>query len=112
MHDASDYMVGVVLGQRIDKKSHISYYVNHTLDEAQVNYTVTKKEFQAVVFVFKKFRPYLIGSHVIVFTNALKHLVEKKDGKHRLIRWILLFQEFDCEIKDKKHFENPVTDHL
>jgi len=68
------------------------YYASHTLNDAQVNYTVIKKEFLAVTFAFGKFIPYLIGSHVIVFTNqaALKHLVSKKDAKLRLVRRMLL----------------------
>ena len=67
-----------------------------------------------VVFEFGKFRPNLIGSHVIIFTNhaTLKHLVEKKYAKPMLIRWIMLLQEFDCVIKDRKGFKNQVADHL
>jgi len=53
-----------------------------------MNYIVTEKEFLVVVFAFEKFRPYLIGSHVIVFTDhtTLKHLLSKRDAKHRLVR--------------------------
>jgi len=84
------------------------------MNEAQVNYIVTKKEFLLVVFGFEEFRPNLIGSHVIIFTNhvALKCLVEKKDAKPRLITGIMLLKELHYEIKDRKGFENPVVDHL
>jgi len=114
MCDTSDYVVGAVLGQRIDKKLHVIYYANWTLDEAQGRYATTEKELLAVVFTFEKFRSYLIGSKVIVYTDhaALKHLYAKKDTKPRLLRWILLLQEFEMEIVDKKGIENGAADHL
>ena len=73
-----------------------------------------EKEFLVVVFSFEKFRPYLIGSPVIIFTDhaALKHLVLEKDAKPRLMRWMLLMQEFDYEIRDRNGFENPIAGHL
>ena len=79
-----------------------------------MNYTMTEKEFPKIVFGFEKFRPYLICSHVIVSFNhaILKHLVRKKDEKPRLIRWIMLLQEFNDDTKDRKGFGNPVLDHL
>nr|CAN66653.1 hypothetical protein VITISV_014606 [Vitis vinifera] len=114
MCDASDFAIGAVFGQREDGKPSVIYYASKTLDEAQRNYTTTKKELLAVVFALDKFRAYLVGSFIIVFTDhsALKYLLTKQDAKARLIRWILLLQKFDLQIKDKKGVENVVADHL
>ena len=67
-----------------------------------------------MVYALKKFRPYILGSKIIIFTDhaALKYLLSKKEAKPGLIRWVLLLQEFDLEIKDKKDSENSVADHL
>ncbi|GAB2277746.1 hypothetical protein Dimus_039242 [Dionaea muscipula] len=111
--DASDYAVGAVLGQRVGNLPHVIYYASKTLDPPQMNYTVTEKELLAVVFALDKFRQYLLGTKVIVFTDhaALKYLLSK-ESKPTLIRWILLLQEFDLEIRDKSGKENLVADHL
>ncbi|RVW58678.1 Retrovirus-related Pol polyprotein from transposon 17.6 [Vitis vinifera] len=108
MCDASDFAIGAVLGQREDGKPYVIYYASKTLNEAQRNYTTTEKELLAVVFALDKFRAYLVGSFIIVFTDhsALKYLLTKQDAKARLIRWILLLQEFDLQIRDKKGVEN------
>ncbi|GKD55270.1 reverse transcriptase domain-containing protein [Tanacetum coccineum] len=85
MCDASDYAVGAVLGQRINKHFKPIHYASKTMNEAQENYTTTKKELLAVVFAFDKFCQYLVLSKTI---------------------------EFDIEIHDKKGVENLVADHL
>jgi len=114
MCDVSDYAVGAILGQRKDKKSYVIYYTNKTLNNAQMNYTTIEKELLAVIFAYEKFRSYLIGSPVVVFSNhaILKYLLSKKDSKASLVWWILLLQEFDITIKDKKGIKNVVADHL
>jgi len=113
MCDASNFAIGAVLAQRDGKLPHVIYYASKTLDTAQTNYTTTKKELLAVVFTLDKFRPYILGSKVIVYTDhaILKFLLKKADSKPRLIRWMLLFQEFDIEILDRSGTHNLVADH-
>ena len=114
MFDASNYALGVVLSQRIDKPSHVIAYASCTLDATQVNYTTTENELLAIVFALDKFKSYLFFSHIIVFTNhaALKYLLKKLDAKPRFIRWMLLLQEFNIEIKENSGAKNLVADHL
>jgi len=114
MCDASDYVVGAVLEQRVDKKLNVIHYASKTLDSAQRNYATIEKEFLAVMFACDKFRSYIIDSKVTVHTDhaAIKYLMEKKDAKPRLIRWVLLLQEFDLHIIDRKGVENHVADNL
>ena len=114
MCDASDYAVGAMLSQCRDKKHYAISYASKTLTGPQLNYATTEKELLAVVFAMDKFRSYLVSTKVIVYTDhaALKYLLTKKDANPRLIRWILLLQVFDLEIRDKKGADNCVADHL
>ncbi|GJW23353.1 reverse transcriptase domain-containing protein [Tanacetum coccineum] len=114
MCDASDFALGAVLGQRKDKHFHPIHYASKTMTGAQLHYTTTEKEMLAVVYALEKFRPYLVLSKTIVYTDhsAIKYLMAKQDAKSRLLRWVLLLQEFNIEIRDKKGAENVAADHL
>ncbi|GJX34998.1 reverse transcriptase domain-containing protein [Tanacetum coccineum] len=114
MCDASDYAIGAVLGQRIEKHLRPIQYASKTMTEAESNYTTIEKEMLAVVYAFKKFRSYLIMNKSVVYTDhsALKYLFNNKDAKARLLRWVLLLQEFDFKVIDTKGAENYAADHL
>ncbi|GJR52223.1 reverse transcriptase domain-containing protein [Tanacetum coccineum] len=114
MCDASDYARGAVLGQRIEKHFRPIHYASKTMTEAETNYTTTEKEMLAVVYAFEKFRSYLVMNKSVVYTDhsALKYLFNKKDAKARLLRWVLLLQEFDFKVIDTKGAENYAADHL
>ncbi|GJW87677.1 reverse transcriptase domain-containing protein [Tanacetum coccineum] len=114
MCDASDFAIGAVLGQRKTKHFQPIHYASKTMTDAQAHYTTTEKELLAVVYAFEKFRSYLVLSKSIVYTDhsALKYLFAKQDAKPRLLRWVLLLQEFNFMIRDKKGAENLAADHL
>ncbi|KAA3483563.1 Retrovirus-related Pol polyprotein from transposon 17.6 [Gossypium australe] len=109
-----DTFEGAVLGKRKDKVFHAIYYASRTLTDTQLNYTTIEKELLAMVFAFDKFRSYLVGTKITVYMDhsMIKYLVTKKYAKPRLIRWILLLQEFNLDIRDRKGTENQVADHL
>nr|GEW89940.1 reverse transcriptase domain-containing protein [Tanacetum cinerariifolium] len=90
------------------------HYASKTMTEAQFHYTATEKEMLDVVYAFENFRPYLVLSKSMVYTDhsALKYLISKQDAKLRLIRWVFLLQEFDIIIHDKKGTENLAVDHF
>jgi hypothetical protein len=93
---------------------NVIHYASKTLDAARKNYATTEKEFLVVVFACDKFRPYIVYLKVTIHTDhvAIRYLMSKKDAKPRLIRWVLLLQEFDMHIVDRKGAENHVADNL
>nr|GEU71957.1 reverse transcriptase domain-containing protein [Tanacetum cinerariifolium] len=105
---------GVVLGQRHEKHFKPIHYASKMMTDTESNYTTTEKEMLAVVYAFEKFRSYLIMNKSIVHTDhsALKYLFAKKDAKARLLRRVLLLQEFDFKVLDMKGDENLAADHL
>ena len=114
MCDASDFTMGAVFGQKDEKVFKTIYYARKTFNEAQENYSTTEKEMLTIVFSCEKFKLYILGSHVVIHTDhvAIKYLMAKKEAKPRLIRWVLLFHEFDLGINDKKGCDNMIADHL
>nr|GEY27232.1 reverse transcriptase domain-containing protein [Tanacetum cinerariifolium] len=114
MCNASDFDIGAVLGKRQEKHFRPIHYAGKTITEAESNYTTTEKEMLVVVYAFRKFRSYLIMNKSIVYTDhsALKYLFAKKDSKARLLRWVLLLQEFTFKVIDTKGAKNLATDHL
>ena len=89
-------------------------YASKTFNEAQENYSTIKKEMLPIVFTCEKFRLYILGFHIIIHIDhaIIKYLMAKKEAKQRLIMWVLLLQEFNQEIKDKKGCDNVIADHL
>ena len=107
-YDVNDYAVGAVPGQCKDNQHYAKSYASKTLTGAQL---CNNGEGTSGIGICLKFSSYLVGAKVIVYTDhaTLKHLLIKKEAKPRLIRWILLLQEFDLEIRDKEGAENCVA---
>nr|GEZ89705.1 reverse transcriptase domain-containing protein [Tanacetum cinerariifolium] len=112
--NASDFAIDAVLRKRQEKHFRPIHYASKTMTEAESNYTTTEKEMLAVVYSFEKFRSYLIMNKSSVYTDnfALKYLFPKKDSKLRLLRWVLLLQEFTFKVIDIGGAENLAADHL
>ncbi|GJT23792.1 reverse transcriptase domain-containing protein [Tanacetum coccineum] len=120
MCEASDFALGASMDtsfgnvMRNISGSYTMFDIGKTMNEAESRYTTTEKEMLAVVYAFEKFRSYLVMNKCTVYTDhsALKYLFAKKDSKARLLRWVLLLQEFDFDVVDTKGAENLAADSI
>ena len=113
MCDASDFAIGVVLGQQIYNKQHVIYYSSRMLNDTQLNYTTTEKEFLAVVFALKKNSiPTWDKNHHIrqPFHTSIPNAQKGHEGPTYSLDpppsriWL--------KIRDKKGVKNIVADYL
>eukprot|EP00253_Pinus_taeda_P017664 PITA_17664 len=111
--DASDTALGAVLGQK-DLIPYAIYYTSKNLTPIELNYTVTEKEFLAVVHAINKFRHYITGYETFVHTDhsAIRYLMNKPVTNGRVTRWLLLLQEFNITVLDRPGKQNTVADFL
>ena len=88
----NNYAIGAVLGPKIEKILRAIYYASITFNEAQENFSTIENEMLVMVLACEKFRPYILGSHVIIHIDhaVIKYLMAKKDDKPRMIKWVLL----------------------
>jgi hypothetical protein len=112
--DASDTTLGAVLGQKENQVSYAIYFVSKNMTPPELNYTVTKKEFLAVVHAINKFRHYITGYEIFIHTDhsTIRYLMNKPITNGRVTRWLLLLQEFNITILDRPGKENVVADFL
>jgi hypothetical protein len=112
--DASDTAIGAVLGQEEDHLPYAIYFISKNMSPVELNYTVTEKEFLAVIYAINKFRHYITSYSTFVHTDhlAIKYLMNKPITNARVTRWLLLLQEFDITIVDRPGKENVVADFL
>eukprot|EP00253_Pinus_taeda_P020212 PITA_20212 len=112
--DASGTAIGAVLGQEENNLPYAIYFISKNMTPAKLNYTVTEKEFLAVIYAINKFRHYITGYTTFVHTDhsAIKYLMNKSITNARVTRWLLLLQEFDITIVDRPGKENVVADFL
>jgi len=114
MYDASDFATGAVLGHHIDNKQHVIYYSSKTLNEAQLNYTTTEKEFLIVVFVLKKFHLYILGTKTTIFIDhsALQSECSKRMRRTNSSIGSSSFKSLILKFEIKMVSKNVIIDHL
>ena len=111
--DASDTTLGAVLGQK-DLVPYSIYYTSKNLTPTELNYTVTEKEFLAIVHAINKFRHYITGYEIFIHTNhsEIRYLMNKPIINGRVTSWLLILQEFNITVLDRPGKQNTVVDFL
>ena len=109
--DVLDLAIGVALGQEENKQSYVIYYISKNLSSVELNYTVTEKEFLAIIFATNKFRHYITGYEVFVHTDhsVIKYLMNKPLTSGRVTRWLLFLWEFNITVVDRLVKSNVVA---
>ena len=112
--DASDTAIRGVLGQKEGQAPYAIYFISKNLTTAELNYTVTEKEFLAVVYSINKFHHYITGCKFFVHTDnsAIIFLMNKPITNGRVAQWLLFLQEFNIIVIDRPGKENIVSDFL
>jgi hypothetical protein len=112
--NASYISIGVVLGHEVDKKPYTIYFISKNLNPIELNYTVIEKDILVVIHAINKFRHYITGYPIILYTDhsAIRYLANKPITNGRVTRWLLLLQEFDITIKDRPGRENLIANFL
>eukprot|EP00253_Pinus_taeda_P022346 PITA_22346 len=112
--DALDTAIRAVLGQEENHLPYVIYFISKNMTPAKLNYTVTEKEFLAVIYAINKFRHYITGypTFVHIDHSTIKYLMKKFGTNARVTRWLLLLREFDITIVDRPSKENVVADFL
>ena len=113
--DALTIALGAIMAQPgVGDLDHPIAFASIKFLESEKNCNTTKIEGLAMVYALQKFRHYLLGKHFKMFTNnfALKYLVSKLVLGGRICRWLLLFQEFNFELRVKPRKMNAGHDRL
>ena len=112
--DASNLAIGTALGREENKQSYVIYYISKNFSSTELNYTVTEKEFLAVIFAINKFRHYITGYEVFLHIDhsVIKYLMNKPLTSGRVTRWLLLLQEFNITIVDRPGKSNVVAHYI
>lgn len=112
--DASNFAIGAVLSQGPIGQDRPVAFASRTLTRSEEKYSVIEKEFLAITWGCKYFRPYLYGKRFTLFTDhkPLTYMFSLKDPNDKMLRWRLRLQEFDYDVKYRPGKQNIVADGL